>query len=588
MLQNIRDKTQGIFATIIVALIGFMFLIWGLGDYMLYQSKGDVAAKINGSQITWHEVDIEAERVARLNPSLANQPNIKDRILAEMAIKAALVLTARESNLAISEDTLRQFVTADNNFQTDGNFDTKKFATYLNMLGMQENEYFARLKEAFILRQLFSAEERGAFIDNNQAARLESLFNQQRYVRYTTVDLSQFAKDLQLTDEQYQNFYDQNPSLFTEPTRLNIEFVQLNAKTLGINPTEADAKKFYEQNIDQLKQPERRRVAHIMVSNDETGRALLENLQGDLAEGADFGELAQTHSTDRMSAENKGEFPSMLERREDMGLFENAAFAAKKGQVTGIIESEFGLHLIKVLEIEPSKTPAFADLKDQIINKLQADALEEKLIGMHEQITTSVFERPQDMAAVAQISGVSASSAKGLTELELLQKFGDAALINTIRTEDFLAGNAVIAELSPDNLIVLRATDITKSYLKPFDKELVKPHLVKSESYKAGIQWAIKKGDEGLKELELKTLKRDTNELPDLIVEKIFSLPASAIEKVSVLGNGTDVYRVYFEKVDVAEPAQPLAGEFVRWYGQLMTTLSRNSAMNRIEYQGKS
>lgn len=172
---------------------------------------------------------------------------------------------------------------------------------------------------------------------------------------------------------------------FEDNVRLNLYVEKMLADQIEIS--EDDLRKFYEENRDLFMEEEQVRARHILVEDSALARELLTQLR----DGADFAELAEKHSTDPGSAASGGDL-GWFGRGAMVAAFEEAAFSAEIGEITGPVETEYGYHLIEVLERKEAGQQAFEDVQEQIHDILFAQELEQL-----------VFPWLQDLRATADI-----------------------------------------------------------------------------------------------------------------------------------------------------------------------------------------
>lgn len=175
--------------------------------------------------------------------------------------------------------------------------------------------------------------------------------------------------------------------------------------------TDEEASQFYQQNIDQFKTPETVGASHILIkaekdATDETkaeAKAKLEKIKADIAAGASFEDLAKEHSEGPSSAQggNLGTFS----RGQMVPAFEEAAFSLKPGQISDIVETQFGYHLIKVTEHNEAGTRTLEEVKDQIKAYLTGQKKQEALMAyirtLREKANIVVPKRDMDAGAAA-------------------------------------------------------------------------------------------------------------------------------------------------------------------------------------------
>lgn len=197
-------------------------------------------------------------------------------------------------------------------------------------------------------------------------------------------------KDKVNNPEEYKKFLEtlkMTESDLKSDFRRNLAIQQLIDKEVvnKITVSDEDAKKFYDENPDNFKQPELVKASHILVSvapdadqaTKDEARKKIESIEKELKGGADFAELAKKNS--QCPSSKQGGDLGYFQRGQMVKPFEDAAFALKPGEVSGIVETRFGYHLIKVLDHKDASTVDFATVKDRIIQFLKQQKIQEKV-----------------------------------------------------------------------------------------------------------------------------------------------------------------------------------------------------------------
>jgi len=140
-----------------------------------------------------------------------------------------------------------------------------------------------------------------------------------------------------------------------------------------VKVTDEDAKKYYDANKDKFKEPEKIKISHILVDSEAEAKNILAKLKG----GADFAALAKAKSKD--ASKEKGGEIGFIAKGQTVPEFEQAAFALQPGQISGVVKTQFGYHIIKVTEKQPEKLMAYDGIKDQLKRMILADKQKERL-----------------------------------------------------------------------------------------------------------------------------------------------------------------------------------------------------------------
>ncbi|MDF5237708.1 peptidyl-prolyl cis-trans isomerase, partial [Vibrio parahaemolyticus] len=194
--------------------------------------------------------------------------------------------------------------------------------------GFSPDSFAEYMRRELVREQLLNALQNSEFILPGEVQAEGKLFTQTRDIRTIQIDLAEFAKNIELTDEEIQEYYKANPDNFTRPEQVKVSYIELSAEALKeqVNVSDAEVKKYYDEHLNKYSSEEQRRVAHILVEGDDEAKA--QAILDELNAGADFATLAQEKSDDFGSAENGGDL-GWIERDVMDPAFEEAAFALK-------------------------------------------------------------------------------------------------------------------------------------------------------------------------------------------------------------------------------------------------------------------
>ncbi len=171
---------------------------------------------------------------------------------------------------------------------------------------------------------------------------------------------------------------------------------------------DADLQAYYDANQARYQTEERRRVSHILLESAEENaeiKAKADALAAQLQQGADFAELAKKESADTFSAEKGGDL-DFIEKGVMDAEFEKAAYAlAKAGDISPVVKTEFGYHIIKLTEVQPGSTKAFADVKDQILATVKEEKAAEKFAELQQLLGEKSFEIADSLQEAAEAVG---------------------------------------------------------------------------------------------------------------------------------------------------------------------------------------
>ena len=417
MLERIREGSQGPWAMIVIGLIVLSFVFAGVGSY-LTSSGSNAAATVNGEEISAQELErayqnqrqrMESqygEGIASLFSSESYlqdfRRNVLDRLIAEKLIQQK----AAEMGLRVSDKQIREAVATMPEFQFDGKFDNERFKAILGQNGYQVADFLSMMRTQMTQSQLAAALNSSEFALPGEVKRAYDLQQQTRDAKTVLVSAEAFASDITVSDEEIQAYYDENITAFDTDERVNIAYILLNAEDLkaDVEVSDEEVQTYYNNNMGAYRTDEERRVSHILIEagdDADAARQKAEEVLEKVNSGEDFAELAETYSDDTFSAENGGDLdfisPDMMDP-----AFDEAAFALQNvGDVSDVVESEFGFHIIKLTDIKSEQVTPLAEVESDIRDRLASDKAMERFYELQTAMAEVAFERPDSLDDVA-------------------------------------------------------------------------------------------------------------------------------------------------------------------------------------------
>lgn len=473
MLEKIRDGSQGVIAKGILVLVILSFAFAGVSSYL--GSTTDVpAAEVNGDPITKAELEqaYQSER-SRMEQQLGEMfaalsadekylASIKQGVLERLVADKLIDQAANAMGLRVSDEQIIAAIKSEPAFQTDGKFDNERYQAILRQLGYQPQSFRTMMRVDMTRRQLTAALVGSEFVLPGEAKQLAELQGQTRDIRYLVVDSAPFLAAANVTDAQVKQYYDANQGQFMSPEKVSLEYVELNvadfAKDTPISDEEAQT--YYREHQSQYVANEKRLAAHILVNlgqDDAAAKAKAEDLVKQLDNGADFAALAKSNSDDTLSAEQGGKLdwfePGVMEP-----AFDEALFALTKGQHSAVVKTDFGFHIIKLLDVQAGATVPFSDVKAKIVTQLQEKKAVDQFYSLQSKLADTSYEVPDTLAETAKAVGAVVKTTELFSRDEVPAALNKPELVKAAFSDAVkLQGlNSEVIELSPNHVVVIR------------------------------------------------------------------------------------------------------------------------------------
>ncbi len=594
MLDKLREGAQGKVAKVILGLIILSFALAGVGSYLNGPAR-TAPATVNGNDISAPALEnayrnerarMESQMGEAFNQLAANPDYMKQfrrGVLDRLIDQALIDDKARSLGLRVSDEQIKQAIVAMPEFAENGKFSNDRYLQLIRRAGMTPEMFRDSLRQDMVRQQLMGAVLGSEFALKGEAEQLDRLYNQTRDLRLIRLAASAYVDGIEVSDAEVEQFYKANSARFMNDETVKVDYLLLDAANLGknIKVTEQDAQDYYDQHQDLFQRPERRQVAHILIPFGKDEKAAEQKAEAVLAKakaGDDFAALAKADSSDTFSAKKGGEL-DWFEKGVMDPAFEKAAFAlAKAGDLSAVVKSPFGFHIIKLLAVEPAKTKPFVDVMSDTIARLQSEKAKEQFFAEQQKMADSSFENPDSLDLTAEAMGLQVQSTGYFSQADAPAPLNDPKVLSVAFSEQLRDDNtnSDVIELADGKALVLHIMGHQPKAAKPLVevKEqviTVIKHDKASEVARGkaqGLLDKLKAGENVQADLTALGLKVDTHtgvsrfaqEMDQNLVTQAFRMPHPTDGKPSVElvteANGDRVV-VALDKVNVIkEPSQ--------------------------------
>jgi len=538
MFDFVRNNTK-IMMGILFLLIIPSFVLFGLEGYSRFNDKGTVVAKVNGNKISQTDWDAAHKReVDRIRASMPNldvklfdtaeakyatlERLVRDQVIAAAAQKLQLVASdtrlARELQQSPAIAALRT---------ADGKLDMERYKQLAASQGMTPEMFEMQVRADLSNRQVIQGVQASAYATSAQTQTAMNAFMQRREVQILNFPAADFLGKVTVSDADLQTYYDKNKDKYQSSESADIEYIVLDIESLrqSITLNEQDLKSYYEQNLQRLSSKEERRASHILITaakdapeaEKKTARAKAEELLKLVkAKPASFADVARKNSQDPGSAVKGGDL-DFFGRGAMVKAFEDAAFSMKKSDISDLVESEFGYHIIQLTDIKAAKAQSFESLRPSMEADLKKQQAQRKYAELAETFSNTVYEQSDSLKPVAdklklniqkasQVARQAAQTRGVLSHPGLLQAiFSEASLQKQRNTEAI--------EVAPSTLVSARVVKHQPAATLPLAevKEFVKRALTQEKA----AEMAKAQGEQRLAALKASS---GADNLPNAIV----------------------------------------------------------------------
>ncbi|MBP8008557.1 MAG: SurA N-terminal domain-containing protein [Thiopseudomonas sp.] len=512
MLQNIRDNSTGWISKSIIGLIVVLFAFTGFDAILGSTSNSNNAAKVNGEEIT---LDALAEAKNLQRRQLLQQFGkdfdaslIDDALLSEAALKGLisrklLVQAADQSGFAFSSALIDQFILLAPEFQVDGKFNADRFDQVIRQMGYTRLQFRHMIEQEMRTGQLRAGIAATAFVTEQEAQAFADLERQTR--DFATLTIKPALDKVTVTDEDAKTYYSENASEFLTPEQVVVEYIELDKKAFFDQVTVDDAalQEMYQAEIANL--AEQRHAAHILfeVSGDVTDAQAKEAAQNAIERinaGEDFAAVAKEMSDDIGSAEQGGDLGFAAQGVYDPA-FEDALYALEKEQVSVPVRTDYGWHVIKLLDVQAADIPTFASLKDKLSQDLKTQQVEQRFVEAVRDLESAAYESADLQQPASELGlEIKVSEPFGREGLEGL--FANRQVLQAAFSTEVLeeGANSTAIELDPETTVVLRVKEHKRP--EPIEFAEVSTQIREQLIAKRAIEQARSQGEALLSSLQ--------------------------------------------------------------------------------------
>lgn len=628
MFDFVRKHTK-IMMTLMFLLIIPAFVLVGIDGFRNASEGGATVAKVGSytvKQGEWdashkNEVDRARSSQPNLDPKLLDSPQarystlerlVREYVLSDAATDAHLIGT--DARLARE---LQQNPTIASLRKPDGTLDMERYRQLVAAQGLTPEGFEARVRKDLSLRQVEGAIATTALAPLAQANLALNAFFERREVQVANFLPADYKAQVNPSDAEMEAYYQANQKQFQAPESASVEYLVLDLesvkKTIAIN--DADLKTYYEQNVDRLSGKEERRASHILINAPkdlaaadrakarEKAAALLEQVR---KAPDSFADVARKNSQDQGSAPAGGDL-DFFARGAMVKPFEDAAFGMKKGDISDLVESDFGFHIIKLTDVKAPKQKSFEEVRVAMEADLRNQQAQRKYAEVAETFTNAVYEQSDSFKPIAEklkLDVKSASNVRRTPSPDIQGPLANPKLLTAVFSPDSVEKkrNTEAVEIGPNQMASARITQYAAARVLPLAevRNEVRERLFASRSAElakkdgAAKLEAWKAQPDAAKLAAAVVVSRDqAPSIPPAVVDKVMHADAAALPAWSGVDLGSQGYVVVrINKVlDRTAPPDNVAKQereqYARWVASAENQAYYDLLKNRYKVQIK-
>lgn len=576
MLQNIRDRSTGWIAYVIVIGISIPFALWGIDQY--FTSSNVIVAEINDTKISLNRLNNEYQnRLQEMQSMISKDKDeaelqkkiIKRTVLDELIDSILVREFVNKNKFQISETSLINDIKNNKIFHNNKKFDANRYQKILQSQNIKIPDYERiRISELKAL-QFYNNIVQSSYLSSKQIEDLENIKYQTRNFKLLSLNYNDFIdNNKNSTEEEKKIFYVKYKNIFSMPEKLDIEYIIFNKSTLKkqLVTNNQILENYYNENKFKYIIKEKRNIAQIFLSNIKNEKLnnleIIKSIKYKLTNGQTFASIAKQYSHDKLSNYKGGDI-GWVTQNELSKEINKAVFTIKNiGDISDIVETVQGYYIVKLLDLNEAKIKPFISVKELVKKDYEDSQIINRYSIIFEDLSNILYENPDSLEKASELLSVRSIST-GLNYLSRIKKehnlLNNEKVMAEIRSKKVYKNNLNSAPIEiKDNIIMLRINNKSPVTYKKYDdvkkeiEDLIKTEnsIVTMKDTIKDIENKIAKGisikaiedSVGKKSVSYIDIGRDDKEIPSTILLKVFSLTPK--NKVTSIESGTGNYEL--------------------------------------------
>jgi len=581
MLDLLRRKAQSPYLQATVLIIIVVFVFWGVGGNQT--DARNAVATVNGQPITLQEFDkaynttmdrYSSQFGGNIPKGLLEALNIKKQVINELIQRSLLLQGGEVMGIYVSDMEIQDAVKNMTVFQNNGVFDKDRYNEVLKGSRLTPKKFETGMRTDLLISKVANQISSFSQVVPYELEDRFRLDNSEFKIDYAAFEADNFSSEVTITDESLTTYFEANKDKYKTDPQVKAKYLSflLKDEMAGISLPESEIKEYYAGNHEEFGQPEKRQARHILLrTTEQDSEEKLEEINKILLQarsGEDFTALAKEFSDDG-SATQGGDL-GFFGRGQMVKSFEDAVFSMEKGEISDVVTTQFGHHIIKLEEIQPGTVKELAEVKPIIENKLKK-----------QQAQNSAFEKANEayekIIFAGSLANYSEKFSAQLSETDFFTRSAPPADFSTDRSIIDGAFSLKKKELSsllesPQGYTILFIEDTKEPEIPELEqvREKVEKDFISAEAksiaqkkadetlakLREGTDFTLTLQDHGVTALESEYFsrsKRKSKGLPEPLLSSAFNLSAENPYPESTTASGNTFYLCRFKEKKEAD-----------------------------------
>jgi len=389
LLRELRKSVKPLMWVVAIGFVASLFFTYARmssrseGEKPLVEVNGEKISYLDFARTYYDAYQRYTENTgAQISPEMENY--LRSQVLSQLISNALLYQEAKKAGIKVDSEEVKREV---QKIIITSFGSRENFMRYLDYRKIKYSDFEEKLRRQIAISKLTQLITSNVMVTEREVKDYWMLKNESIDLAYLFLNPQKYTKDIKINPEEAKKYYDENKEEFRVEEKVRVEYILISPDEFknSVKIEETDLKKYYEEHSEEFKVKEKRRASHILIGipqgaeekKIQEAREKIEEIKKKLEEGADFAELARKYSDDKVSAEKGGDLGWFT--YEDMTPnFSKAVFSMKKvGEISDVVETPYGLHLIKLTGIKPAYQKSFEEVKEEIRKILIQEKTEE-------------------------------------------------------------------------------------------------------------------------------------------------------------------------------------------------------------------
>jgi peptidyl-prolyl cis-trans isomerase D len=528
MLDVLRKRKRSWIITFLLGLIILVFIAFYGGKKFGDEASPDIA-EVNGELITQREFAIHYQKALEryrdllkgsLTPELEKSLNLRGTLIEELIQKKLVLQEARSLGLSTTDEDLMIAISQVPDFQVNGRFNKDRYLQLLRANRITPAQFEEEQREQLSIQRLYSVILDGVQVTEGEVRDRYRVEQENINLNFIRLPLANYLAEAKPTEEEIKKFYERSKESLKEPLKVQVEYLSYPFERFssGVQLSSKEIEDYYQANREtKFRHPKEAKVRYILVRNapgadaqqKTEAQTRANRILAEARSGKDFAQLAKQESGDPTSA--KGGEIGWVTQAQLPAPLDKTVFSLAKGEISNIVETPTGFHIVKVEDIREEKTESLKDATAEITRTLKVEK------GKREAANTADRSREKalsggDFTKVAQESGAAVAVTRPFSSGEILPEIGQAP--DFYKTALSLKSNEVSPVIEGTNAYyLLRITQRTEPAVPPLDavRPKIEKTLKESKAHETLLQNAKGLLDQLKKDRDIAKLAQQNN-----------------------------------------------------------------------------